>query len=74
MINATQGLTLNSSDLDNQGGSLLGSAIAIDFGAATGDLNNAGGHITTAGNLTIDHLRDLNNQPGQPQQRYGLQP
>ncbi len=65
LINATQGLTLNSSGLDNQGGSLLGSAIAIDFGAATGDLNNAGGHITTVGNLTIDHLRDLNNQGGE---------
>ncbi|KPA88528.1 filamentous hemagglutinin family N-terminal domain [Pseudomonas asplenii] len=65
LINASTGLTLNSSGLDNQGGSLLGSAIAIDFGATKGDLNNAGGRITTAGNLTIDHLRDLNNQGGE---------
>ncbi|NWB46623.1 two-partner secretion domain-containing protein [Pseudomonas gingeri] len=64
LINATNNLTLNSAGLNNQGGSLLGSAIALDFGAATGDLNNAAGQITTAGNLTINHLRDLNNQGG----------
>ncbi|MPQ69198.1 MULTISPECIES: filamentous hemagglutinin N-terminal domain-containing protein [unclassified Pseudomonas] len=64
LINATSGLTINSAGINNQGGSLLGSAIALDFGAATGDLNNAAGQITTAGNLTINHLRDLNNQGG----------
>ncbi|WP_248800390.1 hemagglutinin repeat-containing protein [Pseudomonas sp. MWU13-2105] len=64
LINATTGLTINSTGINNQSGSLLGSAIALDFGAATGDLNNAAGHITTAGNLTINHLRDLNNQGG----------
>ncbi|NWD75824.1 hemagglutinin repeat-containing protein [Pseudomonas gingeri] len=63
-ISASNGLTLNAAGIDNQGGSLLGSAIALDFGAATGDLNNAGGQITTAGNLTLNHLRDLNNQGG----------
>jgi len=64
LINATNSLTINSAGLNNQGGSLLGSAIALDFGAATGDLNNAGGQITTAGNLTLNRLRDLNNQGG----------
>jgi len=64
LINATNNLAINSAGINNQGGSLLGSAIALDFGAATGDLNNAAGHITTAGNLTINHLRDLNNQGG----------
>jgi len=64
LINATSGLTINSAGINNQGGSLLGSAIAVDFGAATGDLNNTTGQITTAGNLTINHLRDLNNQGG----------
>ncbi|WP_248767181.1 filamentous hemagglutinin N-terminal domain-containing protein [Pseudomonas sp. MWU12-2345] len=64
LINATSGLTISSAGINNQGGSLLGSAIALDFGAATGDLNNAAGQITTAGNLTINHLRDLNNQGG----------
>jgi filamentous hemagglutinin len=64
LINATNNLTISSAGLNNQGGSLLGSAIALDFGAATGDLNNAAGQITTAGNLTINHLRDLNNQGG----------
>ncbi|EJM04483.1 hemagluttinin repeat protein, partial [Pseudomonas sp. GM102] len=65
LINATTGLTINSSGLNNQNGSLLGSAIAIDFGAATGDLNNSGGLITTAGLLSLQHLRDLNNQNGE---------
>jgi filamentous hemagglutinin len=65
MLNASNTLTLNSAALDNQNGSLLGSAIALDFGTATGDLNNAGGLITTAGNLSINHLRDLNNQGGE---------
>ncbi|WP_256735539.1 hemagglutinin repeat-containing protein [Pseudomonas sp. dw_612] len=65
LINATTDLTLNSSALNNQNGSLLGSAIAIDFGAPTGDLNNSGGLITTAGMLSIQHLRDLNNHSGE---------
>ncbi|MHC8340465.1 two-partner secretion domain-containing protein [Pseudomonas sp. HLT2-19-2] len=65
LIKATTDLTINSSGLNNQNGSLLGSAIAIDFGAATGDLNNSGGLITTAGLLTLQHLRDLNNQNGE---------
>ncbi|MFJ7282253.1 hemagglutinin repeat-containing protein [Pseudomonas sp. NPDC099000] len=66
LINGTTGLTINSSGIDNQNGSLLGSAIAIDFGAATGDLNNSGGGmITTTGALSIQHLRDLNNRSGE---------
>ena len=65
LINATTGLTINSSGLNNQNGSLLGSAIAIDFGAATGDLNNSAGLITTAGLLSLQHLRDLSNQNGE---------
>lgn len=66
LINGTSGLTINSSGIDNQNGSLLGSAIAIDFGAATGDLNNSsGGLITTTGALSIQHLRDLNNRSGE---------
>ncbi|MGU3309544.1 hemagglutinin repeat-containing protein [Pseudomonas sp. M5A4_2d] len=65
LLNASNALTLNSAELDNQNGSLLGSAIALDFGTATGDLNNTGGLITTAGNLTINHLRDLSNQGGE---------
>ncbi|WP_095632106.1 DUF637 domain-containing protein [Pseudomonas sp. PICF141] len=65
LINATTGLIINSSGLNNQNGSLLGSAVAIDFGAATGDLNNSGGLITTAGLLSLQHLRDLNNRNGE---------
>ncbi|MDQ0737878.1 hemagglutinin repeat-containing protein [Pseudomonas sp. W4I3] len=65
LINAANLLSINTASLDNQGGSLLGSAIAVDFGSASGDLNNTGGLITTAGNLSINHLRDLNNQGGE---------
>jgi filamentous hemagglutinin len=64
LINATTGLTINSNGLNNQNGSLLGSAIAIDFGAATADLNNDGGLITTEGQLSLQHLRDLSNRNG----------
>ncbi|SFW90445.1 adhesin HecA family 20-residue repeat-containing protein, partial [Pseudomonas sp. NFACC09-4] len=65
LINATDNLTITSNDLNNQQGSLLGSAIAIDFGADTGDLNNHAGLITTAGVLNLKHLRDLNNRGGE---------
>jgi filamentous hemagglutinin len=65
LINATNTLTINSAALDNRKGSLLGSAIALAFGSATGDLNNAGGLITTAGVLSLDHLRDVNNEGGE---------
>ncbi|WP_259674751.1 filamentous hemagglutinin N-terminal domain-containing protein [Pseudomonas fluorescens] len=65
LINATDDLTINSSDLNNQNGSLLGSAIAIDFGSVAGDLNNSDGLITTAGLLSLQHLRDLNNRNGE---------
>ncbi|SDV01177.1 filamentous hemagglutinin [Pseudomonas corrugata] len=65
LISATDALTVTTSGLNNQQGSLLGSAIAVDFGAATGDLNNSAGLITTAGVLSLKHLRDLNNQNGE---------
>ncbi|WP_434701883.1 filamentous hemagglutinin N-terminal domain-containing protein [Pseudomonas sp. D1-36] len=65
LINATDALNITSSGLNNQQGSLLGSAIAIDFGAATGDLNNSAGLITTTGVLSLKNLRDLNNQGGE---------
>ncbi|QLG91201.1 hemagglutinin repeat-containing protein [Pseudomonas yamanorum] len=65
LINAANALTLNSTGLNNQGGSVLGKSIAIDLGSATGDLNNNAGLITTDGQLTINHLRDLSNQGGE---------
>lgn len=66
LINATQNLNINTASLNNQnGGSLLGSAIAIDFSGAMGDLNNANGLITTTGQLSIRNLRDLNNRGGE---------
>ncbi|MCX2545953.1 hemagglutinin repeat-containing protein [Pseudomonas sp. COW5] len=66
LINATQNLTITAANVNNQnGGSLLGSAIAIDFSGSMGDLNNSNGLITTKGQLSINHLRDLNNQGGE---------
>ena len=65
LIKAANVLTLNSTGLNNQGGSVLGKSIAIDLGSATGDLNNTSGLITTDGPLTIKHLRDLSNQGGE---------
>ena len=65
LINGDDTLTLNSTGLDNQSGSLQGKSIAIDLGSATGDLNNNTGLITTDGQLTIKHLRDLSNQGGE---------
>ncbi|WP_081492648.1 two-partner secretion domain-containing protein [Pseudomonas sp. M47T1] len=66
LINADGNLAINAAAIDNSaGGNLLGSAIALDFGAPTGDLNNASGLVTTTGLLTLNHLRDLNNQNGE---------
>lgn len=66
LIKATNGLNISSEALNNSnGGTLFGNAIAIDFGSTTGDLNNADGLITTEGQLSIRHLRDLNNAGGE---------
>ncbi|WP_177435011.1 ribonuclease domain-containing protein [Pseudomonas sp. Sample_10] len=65
IIKAAQ-LNLNSNGLDNQGGTLLGgSGIAIDLGVTLGDLNNQQGLINTKGELSITHLRDLDNRNGE---------
>ncbi|WP_130926916.1 hemagglutinin repeat-containing protein [Pseudomonas sp. Sample_14] len=64
-IRAAQQLTLNSTGLNNEEGTLVGAAgLAIDLGATAQDLNNQGGVISSKGALSIAHLRDLNNQDG----------
>ncbi|POA30578.1 hemagglutinin repeat-containing protein [Pseudomonas sp. GW456-12-1-14-TSB6] len=64
-IKAAQQLTLNSTGLDNQGGTLVGIAgLAIDLGTTAQDLNNQDGMISSTGPLSIANLRDLNNQSG----------
>jgi filamentous hemagglutinin len=64
-IRAAQQLTLNSTGLNNQGGTLVGvSGLNIDLGASAQDLNNQDGVISSKGGLSIAHLRDLNNQNG----------
>ena len=72
LISAVDKLAISSRALDNQGGALLGSAIDIDLGSATGDLNNDGGLIKTEGVLTLTHLRDLSNQGGELSTQQGL--
>ncbi|WP_339538770.1 hemagglutinin repeat-containing protein [Pseudomonas sp. RA_15y_Pfl2_54] len=65
-IKAAQQLNLNSTGLNNQGGTLVGVAgVAIDLGATAQDLNNQDGLISSKGLLSIAHLRDLNNQNGE---------
>ena len=64
-IRAAQQLTLNSTGLNNQGGTLVGvSGLNIDLGATAQDLNNQDGVISSKGGLSIAYLRDLNNQNG----------
>ncbi|HEY0287609.1 MAG TPA: DUF637 domain-containing protein [Pseudomonas sp.] len=66
LINAANTLRINSAALNNQRGSLQGQTIALDFGSATGDLNNTGGGVKAADILSISHLRDLiNHQDGE---------
>ncbi|WP_455805262.1 hemagglutinin repeat-containing protein [Pseudomonas fluorescens] len=73
LITADGNLTLTSNGLDNQQGTLLGTAIGIDLGSVAADLNNAAGLITTTGKLSIKHLRDLNNQGGEISSSQNLQ-
>ncbi|WP_449122864.1 hemagglutinin repeat-containing protein [Pseudomonas sp. MPG01] len=64
-IRAAQQLTLNSTGLNNQGGTLVGvSGLNMDLGATAQDLNNQDGVISSKGRLSIADLRDLNNQNG----------
>ncbi|MFJ4055624.1 hemagglutinin repeat-containing protein [Pseudomonas sp. NPDC089743] len=72
LINAAGLLGIAARSVDNQAGSLLGNAIRVDFGSATGDLNNDGGLITTDGALALDHLRDLSNRNGEISTRQAL--
>ncbi|MBY8961016.1 filamentous hemagglutinin N-terminal domain-containing protein, partial [Pseudomonas sp. MIS38] len=64
-IRAAQQLTLNSTGLNNQGGTLVGvSSLTMDLGTTAQDLNNQDGVISSKGGLSIAHLRDLNNKNG----------
>ncbi|HGM5550813.1 TPA: hemagglutinin repeat-containing protein [Pseudomonas putida] len=64
-IKAAQQLTLNSTGLNNQGGTLVGvSGLTMNLGTTAQDLNNQDGVISSKGGLSIAHLRDLNNQNG----------
>ncbi|MCF1489455.1 hemagglutinin repeat-containing protein, partial [Pseudomonas sp. AA27] len=62
-IEAKDALTLTSKGLDNHGGKLLGSSLALDLLGA--DLDNGAGLITTAGPLTLANLAKLVNQGGE---------
>ncbi|WP_418797016.1 hemagglutinin repeat-containing protein, partial [Pseudomonas mosselii] len=62
-IEAKDALTLTSKGVDNHGGKLLGSSLALDLLGA--DLDNGAGLITTAGPLTLANLVKLTNQGGE---------
>ncbi|MDH1629787.1 hemagglutinin repeat-containing protein [Pseudomonas mosselii] len=62
-IEAKDALTLTSKGLNNHGGKLLGSSLALDLLGA--DLDNGAGLITTAGPLTLANLAKLTNQGGE---------
>ncbi|WP_331832630.1 hemagglutinin repeat-containing protein [Pseudomonas sp. LH21] len=62
-IEAKDALTLTSKGLNNHGGKLLGSSLALDLLGA--DLDNGAGLITTAGSLTLANLAKLTNQGGE---------
>ncbi|MBV4508015.1 hemagglutinin repeat-containing protein [Pseudomonas sp. BW13M1] len=62
-IEAKDALALTSKGLDNHGGKLLGSSLALDLLGA--DLDNGAGLITTAGPLTLANLAKLTNQGGE---------
>ncbi|MFB4391824.1 MULTISPECIES: filamentous hemagglutinin N-terminal domain-containing protein [unclassified Pseudomonas] len=71
LIEARDALSLASLGLDNHGGTLLGSAIALDVKGA--DLDNGAGLISTAGPLTLANLRKLANQGGEISTAQALQ-
>ena len=73
LISADANLSLASHGLNNQDGTLLGKAIAIDLGHIAADLNNTEGLITATGELSIKHLRDFNNQRGEISSSQNLQ-
>ncbi|PYC13246.1 hemagglutinin repeat-containing protein [Pseudomonas mosselii] len=62
-IEAKDALALTSKGVDNHGGKLLGSSLALDLLGA--DLDNGAGLITTAGPLTLANLAKLANQGGE---------
>ena len=63
-VSAARDMTLVLSALSLNGGRVMGDAgLSIDMQG--NDLNNVGGLITADGALTLNRLRDLNNQSGE---------
>ncbi|MBV4542851.1 hemagglutinin repeat-containing protein [Pseudomonas vlassakiae] len=71
LIEARGALALSSQGLDNRDGKVLGSAIDLTLGG--GDLDNTGGLITTAGQLTVKQLGTLINPNGELSTAQALQ-
>ncbi|MEN5093799.1 filamentous hemagglutinin N-terminal domain-containing protein [Pseudomonas protegens] len=73
LIQSAGGLQLSAKGLDNRGGKLLGgTALSIDLGPQTSDLDNRQGLINTQGVLSIAHLRDLQNREGEISSAQGF--
>ncbi|UZJ62008.1 filamentous hemagglutinin N-terminal domain-containing protein [Pseudomonas sp. KU26590] len=63
-VSAKGDMTLTLNSLTQNGGRLLGdSAVTLDLNGA--DLNNQRGLITAKGALTVNRMRDFNNQAGE---------
>ncbi|WP_439331829.1 beta strand repeat-containing protein, partial [Pseudomonas syringae] len=63
-VSATRDMTLVLNALSLNGGRVMGDAgLSIDMQG--NDLNNLGGLITADGTLTLNRIRDLNNQSGE---------
>ena len=63
-VSATRDMTLVLNALSLNGGRVMGdAALSIDMQGS--DLNNLGGLITADGSLTLNRIRDLNNQSGE---------
>ncbi|WP_236485980.1 filamentous hemagglutinin N-terminal domain-containing protein [Pseudomonas syringae] len=63
-VSATRDMTLVLNALSLNGGRVMGDAgLSIDMQG--NDLNNLGGLITADGSLTLNRIRDLNNQSGE---------
>ncbi|UZS70807.1 filamentous hemagglutinin N-terminal domain-containing protein [Pseudomonas syringae] len=63
-VSATRDMTLVLNALSLDGGRVMGDAgLSIDMQG--NDLNNLGGLITADGSLTLNRIRDLNNQSGE---------
>ncbi|MBC8999895.1 DUF637 domain-containing protein [Pseudomonas sp. N40(2020)] len=70
-VSASGDINLTLTSLTQNGGRLMGDkSVTVDL--ANGDLNNQNGLLTAKGPLTLNRLRDLNNQSGEVSSNLGF--